>query len=114
MEKPKESIDGARVLYWSQLDDCHIVSGSRHRTVDGETRLPDPGVAIGQRLGDLMTYLFFCDAQWNPVTDTLHSNISRAKEEAEREFKWREQDMERHHVRIRHRRNPSESAARAV
>jgi len=86
MKEPGESIKGARVVCWSPIDDRHITTGSCHQTIDGETKSPYAGVAIGQRPGDPMTYLFFCDAQWNPVTDTYHPNIGRAKEEAEREF----------------------------
>lgn len=86
MEGPKESINGAQVICWSLLDERHITSGSCHSSIDGVTKSPYAGVAIAQRPGDPMTYLFFCDAQWNPVTDTFHSSIKRAKEEAELEF----------------------------
>jgi hypothetical protein len=86
MKVPGESIGGARVICWSPLDDRHQTTGSCHRTIDGETRSPYAGIAIGKRLGDPMVYLFYCDADWNPVTDTYHSNIGRAKEEAELEF----------------------------
>jgi len=86
MNGPGESISNARVICWSPLDSRHIATGSCRTTVDGKTASPYAGVAIGQRPGDPMTYLFFCDEQWTPVTDTYHPNIGRAKEEAEIEF----------------------------
>ena len=86
MTGPGESINGAHVISWSVLDGRHVATGSCRQTIEGEKRSPYAGVAIGRRPNDPMTYLFFCDAQWKPVTDTYHHNTSRAKEEAEREF----------------------------
>lgn len=86
MKGPGPSIKGARVICWSPLDERHQTTGSCHHTLDGETKSPYLGVAIGQRAGDPMVYLYYCDAEWNPITDTYHASVGRAKEEAEREF----------------------------
>ena len=32
-------------------------------------------------------FLFGCDAEWNPITDTWHNNLGEAVEQAEFEYK---------------------------
>jgi hypothetical protein len=58
MNGPRTSINDARVICWSPLDERHITAGSCHRTIDGVTKSPYAGVAIGQRPGNPMAYLF--------------------------------------------------------
>ncbi len=86
MTGPGETINGAKVICWSAIDDRHTITGKCHQTIDGKTKSPYAGIAIGQRPNDAMAYLFFCDGQWRPVTDTYHLNVDRAKDEAEIEF----------------------------
>ena len=87
MERPGATIDGVRVICWSPIDKRHAVSGSCRTTVDGVLKSPYAGLAIGQRADDPGIYLFYCDEEWKPVTDTYHFGIDRAKEEAETEFR---------------------------
>lgn len=83
---PGKEVGGVQVICWSPIDDRHVVTGSCHQSRDGATVSPYAGVAIAQRPGETMAFLFYCDTRWRPVTDTFHMSIARAKEEAEREF----------------------------
>jgi hypothetical protein len=44
------------------------------------------GLAICQYSGDSAYYLFGCDEEWRPITDTWHQTVEQAKEQAEFEY----------------------------
>jgi hypothetical protein len=54
--------------------------------VAGELIGPISGVAICQYSGEESYYLFYCDQDWEPVTDTLHATIEDAMRQGEFEY----------------------------
>ena len=44
------------------------------------------GVAICRYPGEDSYYLFYCDSQWNVITDTWHETIEDALQQAEFEY----------------------------
>jgi hypothetical protein len=79
-------IDGARVVRWSHIDARHRVTGTCRHIVAGRLIGPPFGVAICQHRDEPSFYLFYCDAQWSPITDTCHETLEQACEQAEYEF----------------------------
>lgn len=80
-----ELIDGAQVLQVAEVGELVPTGRTRHtvagRVVDGFEAL-----AITRYHGGEGAYLFYCDAEWNCVTDTYHADIASAIEQAEYEF----------------------------
>lgn len=44
------------------------------------------GLAIAQYDADPAVYLFYCDAEWNVITDTCHHSVAAARDHASDEF----------------------------
>ena len=81
---PKK-IDGFPVVCFTPIDGRHLPTGGcRHR--DGSGLLgPADGLAICQA-GNRSVYLFSCNADWVPFTDTWHESVEDAKRQAEFEY----------------------------
>jgi len=73
------------VLY-SPIDSRHRATGACKHTVGGIVQGSFDGLAICQYRGDSAFYLFYCDADWNNVTDTFHLTLDDAKGQAEFEY----------------------------
>jgi hypothetical protein len=43
-------------------------------------------LAICRYEGEEAFYLFGCDAEWNPITDTWHPSLEEAQQQAEFEY----------------------------
>lgn len=85
MTEPPVTIDNARVLRFADLSGTVPTRKTRH-VVDGRVVEDFAGLAIAQyKLGGGV-YLFYCDAEWNSITDTYHENIEGALAQAEFEF----------------------------
>ena len=85
MMKPPPTIDNARVLKVADIRDIPATGKTRHvvqgRIVEGFVALAIARYERGEGV-----YLFYCDAEWNVVTDTHHDDIDWAIAQAEFEF----------------------------
>jgi hypothetical protein len=79
------TIDGAEVLQTAGLASATPTGRTRHVVGDAEVN-GFAGLAIAQYQGDEAVYLFYCDADWAVVTDTLHESVEAAIRQAEFEF----------------------------
>jgi hypothetical protein len=85
--KPTPGFIGkAKVLYYTSIDSRHRATGNCKQIVAGVLQGPASGLAICQYEGEDCFYLFGCDSDWNPVTDTWHQSIEDAKAQAEFEY----------------------------
>ncbi len=83
---PPPEIQGARVLYCGPLGGRVMPSGRHHiQMPDGSTYLP-AGVAYAQRPGDPWIVRFYCDADWNVVTEQVYPDLDRAFAAVEQEY----------------------------
>jgi hypothetical protein len=79
------TIDGAEVLQTAGLASATPTGRTRH--VVGDAKVDGfAGLAIARYPGDEGVYLFYCDADWTAVTDTLHESVEAAMRQAEFEF----------------------------
>ncbi|MFB7877595.1 hypothetical protein ACFC06_20295 [Nocardia sp. NPDC056064] len=78
-------IDGARVLRVADISALVPTGRTRHIVfgafVDRFDRL-----AIARYDGADGFYLFYCDAEWNCITDTYHDDVASAIRQAEFEY----------------------------
>ena len=54
--------------------------------VDGVVMGPAAGLAICKYEEEAGFYLFGCDQNWHPITDTFHDSVDDAKSQAEVEY----------------------------
>ena len=86
MKPPPPPIDDMRVLLFTPIDWRHSPTEETAHTVDGEPFGPAAGLAICQDPTSSAVYLFYCDDNWNAMTDTLHESIKDAKAQAAFEY----------------------------
>jgi hypothetical protein len=79
------TIDGAKVLSIADLSDSRRTSNTRH-VVNGVERADFAALAIAQYDANPGFYLFYCDEDWNTITDTYHDTIEGAVAQARFEF----------------------------
>ncbi len=72
------------MLLHASLDSRQRATGQTNHIVDGATLGTISGLAICSADGGF--YLFYCDSEWNDLTDTWHLTIEDAKDQAEFEF----------------------------
>ncbi|ANZ36242.1 hypothetical protein BBK82_09385 [Lentzea guizhouensis] len=82
--EPPRELDGARVFGYALVGPAHTHTG---RTVHSVTNFADVvcGLALAQYDEDAI-YLFYCDEEWNVVSDTCHSSEQDAVAQARFEF----------------------------
>ena len=86
MDHPPEFLDGARVLQYASLARSQPSGKTRH-VVEGSEISRFASLAIARYdSGSEGVYLFYCDEQWNVVTDTLHEDVASAIQQANFEF----------------------------
>lgn len=85
MTEPPKKIDGAEVLQVARLDHSTPTGRTRH-AIAGREVTAFAGLALAQYDDDPGVYLFYCDKDWNAVTDTYHDNLENAIAQAEFEF----------------------------
>ena len=83
---PPDTLDGARVLQFTPIDGRHRATGHTRHSVGAQPLAHVAALAIAQYDGDSGFYLFYCDAHWRVLTDTLHDSMSDAISQAEAEF----------------------------
>jgi hypothetical protein len=86
MKGAPASISDASVICYTPIDARHRATGKTRHAVGGAVQAAVPGLAICQYPEDSGFYLFYCDAEWAPITDTWHASIEEAKHQAEFEY----------------------------
>lgn len=79
-------IGEATVVCYTPIDDRHRHTGNCRHIVAGALQGPAAGLAICQSDETGGFFLFYCDEDWNVVTDTWHETIEMAKHQAEFEY----------------------------
>jgi hypothetical protein len=87
MGEAPELLDGARVLAFAVVDPSVVPTGGTAHRIGDEVLGPAAGLAIAQYEGDGQIYLFYCDPNWQVVTDTCHRSLELAREQAEFEYR---------------------------
>lgn len=80
------SIGNAKVIAFTAIDQRHRPTGACRHVVAGELQGPVAGLAICKYEADPGYYLFYCDREWNTITDTYHDSLDAAKQQAEFEY----------------------------
>ncbi len=80
-----ELIDGATLLQVADLSSATPTRATRH-LVAGREVTAFANLALAQYENDSGVYLFYCDEDWNTVTDTYHGTLEEALAQAEFEF----------------------------
>jgi len=78
-------LDGAPVLKVADLAATRPTGRTRH-FIGNERVTKFASLALAQYEGDAGVYIFYCDAEWNVITDTLHADLADAEEQARLEF----------------------------
>ncbi|MEX2154342.1 MAG: hypothetical protein WD825_13465 [Gemmatimonadaceae bacterium] len=86
MDPAPEDIGGFEVICWTILDDRHEASGRAAHSVRGGRMSPPSGLAICKDDRGGAFYLFQCDDDWEPMSDSWHQTLDDAKNQAELEF----------------------------
>ncbi|MEV0294851.1 hypothetical protein [Nocardia sp. NPDC050710] len=85
MADTPQFIDGAHVLAAANILRIEPTGKTRHYV--GRRIVDDfAGLAIARYDADPGVYLFYCDAEWNAITDSYHEELGGAYEQAEFEF----------------------------
>lgn len=96
MIAPPKVIDDAKVILFSPIDSRHKPTGNCKHIVAGILQGPAAGLAICQYDEDPYYYLFYCDPDWNTITDTCHQTLQLAKDMAEFEYIGVSQTWQKH------------------
>jgi hypothetical protein len=85
MTEPPAFLDRARVLYFASLVGVDP-SGLTQHIVNGEPTADFAAVAIARYEGEEKAYVFYCDNDWNVVTDMLYRNPQQCIDRAHAEY----------------------------
>jgi hypothetical protein len=86
MKQCPAKIGDVPVMAWAILGPEVRPTGNTTHSVNGLALGPANGVAIGQATDGGGFYLFYCDSDWNALTDTWHQTVDQAKAQAEFEY----------------------------
>jgi hypothetical protein len=87
MVSPPPVLNGARVLTYAIIGaDVTPTGNTVHRFHPDGVMGPAAALAICQYEGEKGCYLFYCDTEWNVVTDTWHESLGEAMKQAEFEY----------------------------
>jgi hypothetical protein len=86
MDNIPVEVGGAEVYSYIILTNTNNKTDNTRHFVDGELLDNFYGLAIYKFDGGQGFYLYYCDENWNEVTDTYHETIEAAKRQAECEF----------------------------
>lgn len=95
MNAPPPILDRAQVLRYAILDRGVTRTVATIHRVRSVVMGPAEALAICTYADENGYYLFYCDSEWNVVTDTFHESLERAIHQAEYEymglaFSWQE------------------------
>jgi hypothetical protein len=85
MTRPPASLDGALILRFAELRGAMSTGRTRH-VVDGGELERIAALAIARYGEEPGVYLFYCDANWRVLTDTMHETEEAAVEQARFEY----------------------------
>jgi hypothetical protein len=84
MRPAPTELDGAKVLATAVITGAvRPTGGTIHRGPDG---VIPPASALAIVMSEAAIYLFYCDSEWDVLTDTWHSSVENAKAQAEFEY----------------------------
>jgi hypothetical protein len=84
MGQPPSELDGAKVIATAIVGEAVRPTGATiHRGPDG---VIPPANALAIVAGEAGIYLFYCDDQWQVLTDMWHPSVNNAKAQAEFEY----------------------------
>ena len=86
MTRPPSHIANMRVLLFTPIDWRHRATGQTTHIVGGLPFEHPAGLALCQDPTSDAVYLFYCNEEWEAVTDTWHESIDDAKAQASFEF----------------------------
>ncbi len=87
MNAPPRILDGATLRLWSPLDYRHKKTTQMRLYTNGVEQLKFSGVAVGYYdKEESGVYLFYCDASWKVLNDSLYTTVAEAKMRAEEQF----------------------------
>jgi hypothetical protein len=94
MSAAPAEIDGATVVAYAVVDESVRPTGGTVHRVAGDILEPAARLAICCYEHSAGYYLFYCDYNWQVLTDTYHDNLEAAKSQAEFEYsgitpRWR-------------------------
>jgi hypothetical protein len=85
MKSPPVTLDGARVLKVADLTSTRATGQISHYL--GDEHVTDFAVvALAQYDDGPGVYIFYCDEDWNVITDTVYVDLADAEDQAHREF----------------------------
>lgn len=84
MTNPPPELDGANLISVASFDGA-MPSRTRHEVGGKEVKLFSR-LAIARYDSNPGFYLFYCDSDWNVITDTYHDTLAGAIAQAEFEF----------------------------
>ena len=79
-------LDGARVEAVAVVNGDVRPSGKTTHVVGGTALAPAHALAIVKYADETGVYLFYCDREWQVLTDTWHASVADAKAQAEFEY----------------------------
>jgi hypothetical protein len=87
-------LGGAKILEYLTLTLEQKRAGNTSHVIGGKEQVEFSGLAICQYEDDEGIYLFYCDSEWNVLTDTWHETVKDAEDQASFEFegleyKWK-------------------------
>jgi hypothetical protein len=87
MAPPPSLLDGARVIRFAIIDERVEPTGQTIHRVGDQVAGPAAALVVCQYDGECDFYLFYCDAEWNVVTDTWHETMESALNQAAFEYR---------------------------
>jgi hypothetical protein len=87
MNAPPSILNGARLLYYTTIDERHVSTEKTTHRVNNVVLAPAAALAVCQYENDDSFYLFYCDENWEPMTDTWHQTLEDAFHQVEFEYK---------------------------
>jgi len=86
IKSPPIRLGAAEVVAFTTIDSTHRRTGRSRHLVGGRQLGSAAGLAIARYADEPGYYLFYCDADWNPMTNTWHETVEDAKQAAAFEY----------------------------
>ncbi|MEU4807128.1 hypothetical protein [Actinosynnema sp. NPDC023587] len=83
--RPPRVLDGAQVELVALRGQDQVATGATRHSVAGFPQLV-VGLAIARYEDDSSAYLFYCNSEWEVMSDTYHDSIDAAVAQARWEF----------------------------
>lgn len=83
---PPIKLDHADLIAFLVLNEKNHRTGFAQHFVNGNFAMDFNALAICKYEGSPGFYLFYCDNNWNVITDTYHATVEEAIEQTESEY----------------------------